>query len=609
MMLNRLYNKFKNAKLHTKLILFYLIVVIFPVALIGYFLVERNTQITIDYMGSINKISFMQMKNNISNELKKYIQISESIVSEKPLLDYLEREYPRDMEIGDKYFAFNTIDMAYISKFGFLELNGEKISMYTDNETIMHGGNYINFLDKAAKEKHWYSEILEGKGMTVIGNPCLNERGQRVVPIGKLLNYHSGKFTNILKLDIPERELYKLIEQEGANKAIYILNRYNCIITSTDKNLNGKNINDIPQIDADILQRSTAGDGTEIKEGNTLIYYDVLGYQDTINECKIIQVISTNDILGQINENIKHGIIVCLISLACAFIFVFIFSDKLTKRLKLLVNNMSNIHDGNFDVYVSCDEKDEIGELSRSFKNMLDRIKSLITEVYLADLHIKELEIKKKEAELHALYSQIKPHFIFNTMESIRMNLLKNGEVTVSEIVKSFSVILRNSFDWSKDNVTLKQEFDLVEAYLKIQKFRFKNKLEYDIRIESKLYECLIPKFTLQPIVENAIHHGIELKEGKGAVIVDCASCGDDIKITVKDDGIGIEDETYRRIRNLLDGNIEDREKDKSTACPGIGIKNVHQRLRLNFGKKYGIKIHSEKNSGTEVEILFPTVF
>ena len=100
MMLNRLYNKFKNAKLHTKLILFYLIVVIFPVALIGYFLVERNTQITIDYMGSINKISFMQMKNNISNELKKYIQISESIVSEKPLLDYLEREYPRDMEIS-----------------------------------------------------------------------------------------------------------------------------------------------------------------------------------------------------------------------------------------------------------------------------------------------------------------------------------------------------------------------------------------------------------------------------------------------------------------------------------------------------------------------------
>jgi two-component system sensor histidine kinase YesM len=270
-----------------------------------------------------------------------------------------------------------------------------------------------------------------------------------------------------------------------------------------------------------------------------------------------------------------------------------LYSNALTSRLKLLVKNMSKIKDGKFDVFVSSDKDDEIGDLSRSFKSMVNRINNLINEVYL-------LEIKKKEAEINALQSQINPHFLFNTMESIRMNLWKKDDFETSEIVQKFAQLLRKSIDWASDGIELKKEIELVATYLDIQKYRYREKLEYVIQIDDELNNYIIPKFTLQPIVENAIYHGIEMKKGKGRVTISSQVSEQGLKVIVKDDGIGMDEDKLSTVRKQISSPMEEDRKTR------IGIRNVHQRLKLYYGETYGVSIYSNKNTGTVVEILLP---
>jgi two-component system sensor histidine kinase YesM len=275
--------------------------------------------------------------------------------------------------------------------------------------------------------------------------------------------------------------------------------------------------------------------------------------------------------------------------------FVVFLSRTLTNRLKLLVKNMSKISDGKFDVFVRYEGNDEISELYASFKNMVERINTLINEVYV-------LDIEKKDAEIKALQSQINPHFLFNTMESIRMNLWNKQDYETSEIIQKFSKLLRKSIDWGTEKIALKQEIDLVETYLKIQQYRYKNKFEYTIEIDETLFDCVIPKFTLQPIVENAIYHGIEMKKGKSMLFITTEIVNNDFKIIIQDDGVGIDEEKLCQIKEQI------LQEGFSSSNSRIGIRNVHQRIQLSYGRNYGIIIDSKKNSGTKVEILLPKI-
>jgi two-component system sensor histidine kinase YesM len=263
---------------------------------------------------------------------------------------------------------------------------------------------------------------------------------------------------------------------------------------------------------------------------------------------------------------------------------------------------MGKIRDGQFNIKVDDNGNDEIAILSKSLKSMADRIDYLINEVYKAEMLVKDIEIEKKQAEICALQSQINPHFLFNTMEAIRMDLWQKQEFEISEVITRFAMLIRKSIEWSDDSNTIKQERQLVEDYLLIQKYRYVNKLDYIINIDTELENYSIPQFTLQPIVENAIYHGIELKKGKGCVTISAQVFKGDIKIAVQDDGLGMTEERLSTIRDTIN------EEHKKAGKARIGIRNVHQRLKLEFGNKYGLTITSQEGIGTQVDILLPMI-
>lgn len=599
-MKNKLTGKFfQNMMLQTKLIYSYLFVVMLPVIFIGYFFISQTTKETLAHTNYVNDVNLKQIKNNVTNILSNYIQLSDNIFSDPQLNNYLEKEYPADCDYGIKYFDFYELSKTYNNKMVFQNVSGINISVYTSNIEILHDNDFIFPLESQIGSS-WYKEFSNSRNPISVGTPFISDKKKCMIPMSRRLEFSiTDKYTNILKLSIPESQLYKMIENESENKIIYILNDENIILTSTDRNSVGMNFYKYKELGGNYSDLKSLTKDIILNGEDETVYFGIIDLKN-FSKCKIISIVSTKPILKKINEITRYSLIICLISVVITISFVIIFSSKLTSRLKKLVTNMGKIRDGSFDVFVSYDEGDEIGELSRSFKNMIDRVNDLISKVYTNELHIKTLEIKSREAEIHALQSQINPHFLFNSMESIRVNLMKNQDYETSSIIESLARLLRKSIDWKSDNLPLRHEIDLVENYLKIQKFRYRHRLDYSLSIAEEYRDILIPKFSIQPLVENAIFHGIEMKKNGGFLKIYTETYEFGYSIVIEDNGVGMPEETLSALRFSLDN------WNSGNSSGSIGIINVHQRLKLLFGREYGLIIESTVNSGTTVRMNLP---
>jgi two-component system sensor histidine kinase YesM len=266
---------------------------------------------------------------------------------------------------------------------------------------------------------------------------------------------------------------------------------------------------------------------------------------------------------------------------------------------------MKLIKNGRFEKAGESGVMDEIGVMISSFNQMIEDLEQLIYENYEVTLQMNDIEIKKREAELYALQSQVNPHFLFNTLESIRMGLHKKGDEESADIVLHLSKVFRKSLNWEGEIISVSEEIEFVINYLEIQRYRFKDKLRYSINLPQELGELQIPKLTIQPLVENAVIHGIEEKYGNGTVSVDVTVSGSLLEILVKDDGTGISADKMMRIqRDLQPGN---KEKDIKKSG-SIGLKNVHDRIVLHYGAQFGLAIESEPGHGTTIRIRLPAL-
>jgi len=585
-----------NLKLRNKIILSFLFVVLLPILLIGYFLVTRTTDTVLKQTNNINLINFQQIKGNISNQLNDYIHFADSIISEIQLMEYLNQTNDEQYSYFDKYQDYTKINNISTSKFSMLDGETLKVSIFTDNDTIIEDYKFIQRINPIIRNQDWYRKALEAKGANIFIGPYSNNDNIEVIGIVKLLvNLNDDKYTHVIRIEIPEKKIYSLMEKEAANKKIYLLDSHNKIMSATDRSSLGHLIHEIEELKEIPFTRTNTG-RFELEHQKGMAFYGFLNEKNAIRDWKVVTVVSSEEMLSEIYEIVKYSVLICFSSFLVAILLVVVFSNKLTSRLESLVRSMSRVRGDKLEAIELSGHNDEIGAISRSFNSMMERINKLIQEVYV-------LDIKKKEAEINALQSQMNPHFLFNTMESIRMNLWKREDFETSEVVQKFSNLLRMSLDWTEYNIPLHDEIGLVRAYLEVQQYRYKGKLSYDIQIDKELLSYSIPKFILQPIVENAIYHGIEMKKGQGTVFIHASLSQDKLTILVKDDGIGMDAVKLASIQENLKADMGEEPLKGS-----VGIRNVHQRLRLHFGDSYGIEIESIKNVGTTVQISLPNL-
>jgi two-component system, sensor histidine kinase YesM len=313
---------------------------------------------------------------------------------------------------------------------------------------------------------------------------------------------------------------------------------------------------------------------------------------------------STWIVVGEVNKDvlfnkingIKGAIAVviglCILSLVAV---AFWFSRNLSHPIRNITKHMSRVESGNFDTQVEIRASDEIGMLARGFNKMTDRLKSYIDEVYVA-------QIKQKQAELTALKSQIRPHYLYNTLEVIRMSAVANDDGEVADMILSLSRQLKYVLDYGEETVTLLEEKTNIEQYYRLMELRYgEHRLAMDMRIDGELLGCVMPKLSIQPLVENAIYHGVMPKSGKGTIRITAVKDEDRLIITVDDDGVGMEPE---RLAGLMDRLRGGAVPEQGTG--GIGVKNVHDRLQALYGPEFGIEISSTLNIGTSVRMILP---
>ncbi|PWL73146.1 MAG: hypothetical protein DBY25_00100 [Clostridiales bacterium] len=282
-------------------------------------------------------------------------------------------------------------------------------------------------------------------------------------------------------------------------------------------------------------------------------------------------------------------LVILILTLTVSVFLAKSISDPISK-LTLTVQKVQN---GNFNIHNDYHSKDEVGLLSDSFNAMIDNTNELIQTIY-------QKELLKQQAELKYLQFQINPHFLYNTLETINWISRIQGVPEAGEIAKALGDLMREGLR-NDDFVTIEREIKNVQNYLLIQKYRYGDKIDVTINIDPSIAQVKTPKFILQPLIENAISHGVDPKIEGGKISIFGGYDGKDIIITIEDDGVGIPPD---KLRNLLNENL--RKNQENSRHTHIGLLNVHKRLQLSFGSQYGLAIHSEVSVGTVVTIRIP---
>ncbi len=396
------------------------------------------------------------------------------------------------------------------------------------------------------------------------------------------------KRLGIIRIDLSEREINRIYRdiQLGETGYVFITNKDGVILSHSNVEMINKNIRN-----EELFKKVFTGENGFYREKYSGQDMLVTYYESNIQDMTYISVVPFKEITRELNTSLKVTLSIVAVVIALAFIALSFLTMKITKPIKKMTVLMKKVEQGNLDVLINTDRKDEIGTLGRSFNSMTRKLKILIEEVY-------KIQLSRKEAELKTLQAQINPHFLYNTLDVIYWTSRLENAPRTGEIVSALAKLFKLGLNKGSEITTIKKEVEHVQSYLTIQKFRYDEIPEFRIAVDESILEHSTIKLILQPFVENALVHGIAEMGGRGRVEILGRDQGKNICFEVIDNGKGMEED---RIREIFEENFESDQK-------GYGVRNVHKRIKLYFGQDYGVEIFSKTASGTKVVITIPKV-
>ena len=371
--------------------------------------------------------------------------------------------------------------------------------------------------------------------------------------------------------------LNNIVKNSNFKANLMIFDENNNVIFNSDKNTSGSEINYIK----DHLDKS-----------NEQKFPMVMIKRDVQNDYKYGTMI-TQEKLGV--YKIKSRITYISLGFIVMILIVTYFAiNQYSSKLRNMMKNIEKLKQGKLDTRFNIkQEVDELDMIAISIDEMSESLQYNINKNYIA-------EVKQKQAEINALQSQIKPHFLYNTLEVIRMSALSSKNKEVAQMIYNLASMFRYSTYNNGSLVSIRDEIKHSKMYLSLCSTRYKGMLDYSIHVDDKYLDYLVPKFTIQPILENAINHGLRKGFYDNYIKVTIKEIDEGIEISIKDNGNGMSEEAISKIKDELEKNIQ---KPNS-----IGLMNINNRLKLNFGEQYGIYINSRMNEGTTVSIKIPVL-
>ncbi|MFD1776145.1 cache domain-containing sensor histidine kinase [Paenibacillus rhizophilus] len=326
----------------------------------------------------------------------------------------------------------------------------------------------------------------------------------------------------------------------------------------------------------------------------------------------IVAVSSIKELNQKATETRNFGFFIALACSLLAFILMYFFVRRFLAPLLNIVKLMREVEQGNLQVSFPAHRNDEMGYLGTSFNGLVTRVNEMLEENTQLVKQVYETELLQKEAQVQALHNQIRPHFLFNTLNMISMQMQTGKQDKAIDHLHKLSSMLRSMTRMDKD-IPLEKELDLLKAYLSIQSSRYEGRLEFGLKVDPDLYGMPIPALLFQPIVENAVIHGCEAKREKTSILISGEkTTRGEVLFTIRDSGQGMSPETLQKLRGKLEQahsehpSAGDPDADGIRAGTGIGLLNVNKRIKLKYGSGYGIKVDSMQGQGTAVYVLLP---
>ncbi len=570
---------FNNLNLRHKLLLTYLSMTIIPMMIIGIVSYIKSTNTITNQVHDYASLLAAQINKDIDAYIDKLERLTYTTLN-ADLLKILESNarlpFPQQLDNRDKVNNFllgiNLIDPMIDGTYLYSR-NGD---LFFENSAGTMAKNY-SFTGES-----WYQTIFRKK--TLLIPPHLETKYENLLGnwnfsyVRPLYNIYNSQYLGFILVDVRSGALDEIVGAgiSRVNGRLLILDNCNRVIYDSDG----------------ILSMAVNGDFliNKLKTKNLIITN-----QSVRTGWKVVFISPFAVLMEKVSQVRNFTILImlsCLVLITLASIWI---SLSISQPLHKLKETIGYVENGDLDVMVEIENDSEIGQLGRSFNKMLYNIRQLINEVY-------EVRLKKKEVELRALQSQINPHFMYNTLETINMMAVLKGNFEISDVLSAFGEMLRFNIDNREKVVSIAEELRHVSAFLKIQRIRYHDRFTVSYELEPDIEQYQIIKLTLQPLVENAIVHGFTEKQGLGSITIHIRKEGETLIIIIADNGLGITPERLEDITKSL------AQEEASAKNGGIGLLNINERIKLYFGSGYGLQIKSRFKEGTEVMMVIPAI-
>ena len=564
--MKKLLHWFNGIKLRYKLAIFYSLFCFLPVMLL-FWLSFLQMRSIIDDKGKMNLQSYLQQSvSSMDRTLDGYNSLSDYIAFDRTLAEVFSMEY------GTPYEQYEQLTQKVdpiLRTASYFHGGMQQITIYTDNGMVKHDTTVAPVSE--IEETDWYQKTLEHPGL----NWFANYQEETLFSARKLAFSGAREGVNILYMDVDYQKLFTpyaetLISECG----LYITDQDGKLVFEESR-FSGKNQNYDLTYSEFLEQRGRGStDYIILCEQSNTTGWTVWLYQP---------VGLAGEAMRPIGVMAGVTILICIFAAVLAY---FITSGMVSSRIERLTHFMQEVQEGSMDMQMESDDRDEIGMLYRGFGSMMKRIRTLINEVYLS-------KITQKEAELKALQAQINPHFLYNTLSLINWKALAAGEEDISRMTLALSTFYRTALNRGRNVLQVETELSNTRAYLEIQSMLHDGDFDYEIEAQTEILQCESLNLILQPLVENAIHHGIEEKtDGRGKITVRGWKEDNCVWFMVEDNGVGMEQEVADKILTM--------------ESKGYGVRNVDERIRLCYGEKYAMKVESVVGKGTKMTIHFP---
>jgi two-component system, sensor histidine kinase YesM len=580
----------KDQSLMMKLCIFSSFLVIFPVLSVGIISYNRSSVELENELRQYSGQIIDQVESHIEYYLQEFEITSLKIINSPELSSLLKNDKSDDMVQS----ARNTLKNASYSRADI-----SNITVLMEDDIVIDTLGLRNYYPSTKiKEEYWYSSVpLNGMAMLVTRTLKLKNKEQPVISlVRRLYNPKTLLPVGMLIIDINFRRIEEISNKVtiSRNGYFFILDSKGHYVYHPDYSKLGKKVefNQLSQLQNN--ESSTQILKNDRKDFVTFTYSPNIGWS-------FFTAVPYKDLTGGIIQIGRTIVMTIIISLIIAYTVGFGFATSLIRPIRRLQKFMKEVEIGNLSGRVPVESNDEIGQLSAGFNNTVEKLSNLLEEVYVSKLKETEMSLKQKEIEIKMLQSQMNPHFLYNSLETIRGMALEENQENIATMSYSLAMLLRYNLKNDSSTVSLGEEIKFCHTYLQIQKFRFEDRFEYESDIPPWAMEQEVVKFSLQPIVENCFVHAYGHCFQKFKITISVVPHTESsFTIRVEDTGAGIPNHKLEELTRKLE------QKTTNSDGKHIGLLNVHQRIHYVFGAEYGLAIRSKLGSGTVVEMHLP---